>query len=186
MSNELEALLIIGVDYGISEDNQCAVINLHYNGIDHIIYETHDKEQVIALDEIARMENKKQTALTEYEAIKNTNPSEALECLEDIYRNGVFISDYDALGKQHPTNISPKTNKSFDEQCKTIKQSLLKAQEQEKVLEIIVKKNVDIEYIKTCFYDEKGGLKEYNAWVGHDEDKELTEEEFITLKENLL
>ena len=52
-----------------------------------------------------------------------------------------------------------------------------------KALEIIKEKNVDIEYIKTCFYEEKGGLKEYNSWVKHDEDKELIQEEFDLLKE---
>ena len=43
----------------------------------------------------------------------------------------------------------------------------------------------DIEYIKTCFFDEKGGFKEYNAYVGHDEDKELSQEEYDLLKEVL-
>lgn len=52
-----------------------------------------------------------------------------------------------------------------------------------KALEIIKEKNVDIEYIKTCFYDEKGGLKEYNSWARHNEDKELIQEELDLLKE---
>ena len=54
-----------------------------------------------------------------------------------------------------------------------------------KALNIINEKNVDIEYIKTCFDDEKGGFKEYNAYVGHDEDMELTQEEYELLKEVL-
>ena len=53
------------------------------------------------------------------------------------------------------------------------------------ILDIIKEKNVDIEYIKTCFYDEKGGMKEYNSWVGHDEDRALTQEQFNLLKEVL-
>lgn len=52
-------------------------------------------------------------------------------------------------------------------------------------LNIIKEKNVDIEYIKTCFDDEKGGFKEYNAYVGHDEEYELTQEEYELLKEVL-
>lgn len=52
-----------------------------------------------------------------------------------------------------------------------------------KALEIIKEKNVDIEYIKTCFYEEKGGLEKYNSWVRHDEDKELIQEEFDLLKD---
>ena len=54
-----------------------------------------------------------------------------------------------------------------------------------KALSIINEKNVDIEYIKTCFDDEKGGFKEYNAYVGHDEDMELSQEEYDLLKEVL-
>ena len=54
-----------------------------------------------------------------------------------------------------------------------------------KALNIINKKNVDIEYIKTCFDDKKCGFKEYNAYVGHDEDMELTQEEYDLLKEVL-
>jgi adenosine deaminase len=76
------------------------------------------------------------------EAIDNAKPSEALKKLDDIYRNGVFISGYDALGKQQATNISPETNKSISEQCDIIKQALLKSQEQEK-------ENAYIEKIKT-------------------------------------
>lgn len=56
MSKEL---LKIGIDLGTEKDEQCAVINLHYNGIDHIIYETCDKEQVEALNKIMEAENKK-------------------------------------------------------------------------------------------------------------------------------
>ena len=54
-----------------------------------------------------------------------------------------------------------------------------------KALEIIKTNNVDIEYIKTCFDDEKGGFKEYNAYVGHDEEYELAQEEYDLLKEVL-
>ena len=54
-----------------------------------------------------------------------------------------------------------------------------------KALNIIKEKNVDIDYIKTCFYDRKGGFKEYNAYVEHDEDEELSQEEYDLLKEVL-
>ena len=54
-----------------------------------------------------------------------------------------------------------------------------------KALQIIKTKNVDIDYIKTCFYDKKGGFKDYNAWVGHDDDEELSQEEYDLLKEVL-
>ena len=54
-----------------------------------------------------------------------------------------------------------------------------------KALNIIKEKIVDIDYILTCFDDEKGGFKEYNAYVGHDEDMELSQEEYDLLKEVL-
>lgn len=54
-----------------------------------------------------------------------------------------------------------------------------------KALEIIKTKNVDIDYIKTCFYDKKGGFKDYNSWVEHDDDEELSQEEYNLLKEVL-
>ena len=54
-----------------------------------------------------------------------------------------------------------------------------------KALEIIKTKNVDIDYIKTCFYDKKGGFKDYNAWAVQYENEELTQEEYDLLKEVL-
>ena len=82
--------LKIGVDLGTEKDEQCAVIILHYDGIDHIIYETHDKEQIEALNKIKQQE-----------AFDNPNPSEALECLEEI--DSMFYLDTEllkvALGK---------------------------------------------------------------------------------------
>ena len=54
-----------------------------------------------------------------------------------------------------------------------------------KALEIIKTKNVDIDYIKTCFYDKKGGFKDYNALAGHYGYEELSQEEYDLLKEVL-
>jgi len=119
-------------------------------------------------------------ALTELQAIKEANPSEALKCLKDIYRNGVFISDYDALGKQHATNISPETNKSISEQCNTIKQALLKAEKLEKVLEILKSKDTLYTQIKYC-----NSVDEYNKLVEYTNFDKLTQEEFDLLKEML-
>ena len=65
--------LKIGVDLGTEKDEQSAVIILHYDGIDHIIYETHDKEQIEALNKIKQQE-----------AFDNTNPSKAMDALEEI------------------------------------------------------------------------------------------------------
>ena len=54
-----------------------------------------------------------------------------------------------------------------------------------KALEIIKTKNVYIDYIKACFYDKKGGFKDYNALAGHYEYEELSQEEYDLLKEVL-
>lgn len=61
-----------------------------------------------------------------------------------------------------------------------IKQVLLKAQEQEKVLKIIFEKKVDTFYLRQCF-KVKDGLEKYNncCKVGY----KLTQEEFELLKE---
>lgn len=53
------------------------------------------------------------------------------------------------------------------------------------LINIIKEKNVDIEYIKTCCFGTKSGFKEYNAYVGHDEDMELSQEEYDLLEEVL-
>jgi len=61
-----------------------------------------------------------------------------------------------------------------------IEQSLIKAQENEKVLEVIKEKGVDVGYLKTC-----KTLEEYNSNCWNDEEdfnKKLTEEEFDLLK----
>lgn len=42
----------IGIDYGGNEDKHCAVLNLYYNDTHHLIYETFDKEQIKALDNV--------------------------------------------------------------------------------------------------------------------------------------
>lgn len=185
-------------------------------------------------------------ALLELKAIKESDSSEALKCIDDIYLNAIFVkkegqtvfdSHYKLFGE------SPETHKTISEQCSIIKQYILKiqsqnmkyneinktfndshiceikkefakytplcekskcdecplsvgdgiclknvfekkwesqikAQEQEKVLEIIFEKNVDIIYLK-----DSNNVEEYNSHFGCVICK-LTKEEFNTLKEN--
>ena len=92
------------------------------------------------------------------EAIDTANPSEALECLEKPIIRFARTSE----------DIDFKDYEEYD----TIKQSLLKAQEQEKVLEIINEKEVNISSLKA--YD----LEEYNMIY----ENKLTQEEFDLLK----
>lgn len=127
-------------------------------------------------------------ALERLEAIDNANSSKALECLEDIYRNAVFINEKQEIQNKHKIFIeSPETNKTISEQCNTIKQALLKAQEQKRVLNIIKEKNVDVYILKTCInlehYNSEIRRKNQNNTYSYEIWYELTEEEFSTLKE---
>ena len=103
--------------------------------------------------------------LKELQAIKEAKPSEALESLEKVkgYRTGGIISFEVFLEETEEYN--------------TLKQALLKAQEQEKVLNIITKKNIDIFELKIS-----KKVEEYNAVVKRPFDT-LTQEEFKLLKE---
>lgn len=101
-----------------------------------------------------------------YEKYLTINSSEALKYLEELEQN---IKDRIILAEDRQLKL-----------CATIKQALLKSQELEKVIRIIMEKYVDIralKYAKT--------YKEYNARVLNliaKIDDFLTEEEFDLLK----
>jgi len=98
-------------------------------------------------------------ALLELQAIKNAEPSEALECLKNIKE----------IGKD-----------CLDDCCDTwfniIKQALLKAQEQEKALNTTKEKNVNCQGLMAC-----ETVEEYNEPSNYFLHK-LTQEEFDLLK----
>ena len=101
-------------------------------------------------------------ALTELQAIKEAKPSKALEYLEDIKKwvlDNIVLLDTDLT--------------KFD----TIEQALLKAQEQEKVLEIIKEKNVNIVILKVS-----ENVEAYNVSIINYPKWQLTQEEFNLLK----
>lgn len=106
--------LKIGVDLGTEKDEQCAVIILHYDGIDHIIYETHDKEQIEALNKIKQQES-----------INNANHSEAMDCLEEI-DSMFYLDKYRTTegGNREEYEFYPSFTKEYD----TVKQYILKTQ----------------------------------------------------------
>jgi len=102
-------------------------------------------------------------ALKRIEAIDNAKPSEALEDFKIIKFktiNAGYDYGYEVWNK--------------------IEQTLLKAQEQEKVLKIIFEKNVDIEDIK-LYKNYEDYCKGKEKWLLR-KDLWLTEEEFETLK----
>ena len=90
-------------------------------------------------------------------AIENANPSETLKCVDVLKEDGCITTLYQGKALE------------------TIRQALLKAQEQEKVLEIVLEKRVDM-YALIITYD----LKDYNEMIKHT--YELTQEEFELLK----
>ena len=112
-------------------------------------------------------------ALERLESIDNSNPSEALECLEKLESKSQIMQGCYEL------NISKKeeleNNEEVDKYTNTIKQALLKAQENEKMLEIMKDKWVNVAVLihsKT--------VEEYNnnAYTPYN----LTQDEFDLLK----
>lgn len=103
-------------------------------------------------------------ALQRLESIDNANPSEALEELD---------SGFEVHTKEYGNMIA-----YGEEQVDTIKQALLKSQEQEKVLKIVFEKYVDLNLLD-CDDD----VGQYNRHFG--KDRQLTQEEFELLKEML-
>ena len=71
-------------------------------------------------------------SLTELQQIKSAEPTKALECLKTLgeLRGGSF-------------DFNTRLKVRFEEEFDTIKQALLKAQENDKVLDVIISKNVD-------------------------------------------
>ena len=108
--------------------------------------------------------------LDRLEAIDNANPSKALECLEEMAKYRIEYSEY----------LMPIKDIS---EYKTIKQTLVKAQEQEKILkalEIIKKKRVACDLLTNSDVTD---YKKYNSHCDkYDFIVPLTEEEFKLLK----
>jgi len=130
------------------------------------------KSEDILIDKNTLLDIKKELEL---ESIDNAKPSEALKCVDDINADLVALPKHiegcDDIFDDYLEDISIKTN--------SIKQALLKAQEQEKVLNIIKEKNVDIKLLKksTSWLD-------YYTRVKHKtgETTELTDNEYDLLK----
>ena len=107
--------------------------------------------------------------LTEYEAIENANPSEALECLENIG----FAPLNECCGSPY-TRISDE----YEDDYNTIKQALETKSKKELAFDVIKEKDVDIQRLVKCI-----NLTAYNN--GLPKKRQLTREEFDLLKEVL-
>jgi len=120
-------------------------------------------------------------------AVDNANPSEALKCVDKLEQviEEITISNAD-LRNTLKASVS----------LAIIKQSLLKAQEQEKVLDVIKNKRVNVANLIDWFNNSRntsyeGYLSDYyqEGWFIHFKDNDgvdimyqLTQEEFDTLK----
>ena len=94
-----------------------------------------------------------------------------LEYIRDI--SYLIMENYS--DKEPLTEEKKASKKCFLRYCNEIKQALIKAQEQEKVLKILFEKNVTIFWLKEC-----KSLEEYNYNTA--DYMKLTQEEFDLLK----
>lgn len=138
-------------------------------------------------------------ALQRLEAIENANPSEAFECLEETLNkafdygvqttlDNLLLRGYNTanmLKRELLGNTLDRDLRNDKEEwinnlkINTIKATLQKVQEQEKVLEIIKEKNVDL-----CILTDCDNVNEYNKSLGNFRPvgDRLTYEEFDLLK----
>jgi hypothetical protein len=114
-------------------------------------------------EEVKSFRNRLQQALTELQAIKEANPSEALECLHKV-ASKVELADCDDYWEVR--NAYAK-----------VEQALLKAEKLEKALEIIKNKDVDIRVL-----NESDNVEMYNEISLR---PHLIESEFEFIKEML-
>lgn len=104
-------------------------------------------------------------SLLELKQIKDTEPSDALKCVDVLKEEGCIT-----------TLVQGKI-------LETIRQYILKAQEMERVLKIINKKEVNVNTLINCIIGAIEPLEFYNEKVS--ENLKLTQQEFDLLKEVL-
>ena len=112
-----------------------------------------------------------QQSLQRLESIDNANPSEVLRALENLGTHGIEYREPFELG--FTKSMPFKSTKEF----KIIKQALIKAQENEKVLEILKKKEIDTFMLMLC-----DNVEQYNSGLKNKPNRQLTQEEFDLLK----
>ena len=121
------------------------------------------KEVVEAFDIIEK-------GLQRLESIDNAKPSEVIKKLDDI--SYLVLNEIDDL----------KNKELWKSYFNTIKNYILKAQENEKVLEIIKEKRIDIESFYKTFIEDDFNYLDYQIMYGTYGLELLTKEEFDLLK----
>ena len=143
------------------------------------VYDTIEVDDGLIGDKYPKQIKILKQALQRLEAIDNANSSKALK-----YVNGKIADLEDDL--QHYTMVDKDKCKEFYirenlKQLNTIKQALIKAQEQENVLEIIKEKKVDIwKFIDNGIFNYS--YDDYYFCWNYYSCKKLTQEEFDLLK----
>lgn len=145
----------------------------------------YEKDIVKSVNEILPNScNKVEQALQRLESIDNANPSEALECLDYIENK---VKDLEYVAKQND-NEYLLSKYIPSEKFNTIKQALLKAQEQEKeneLLKEIIKslfdrgcplhQYIDKDFGLTIEVDDECSILHLGKYKGVDLDKKLKE-----------
>ena len=129
-------------------------------------------------------------ALERLEAIDNANPSEALEELEMLHDCSTAMQELPSSNWIEYAETEAELDLKLHFAYLDIKQSLIKSQEQEKVLEIIKEYQVDIWLLKQCDYENyirirKEAMVSIGQIVNEDGiilENEITQEEFDLLK----
>lgn len=128
----------------------------------HLTFVNHDNEIINDYEEECNIIEK---ALQRLEAIDNAKPSEALD----------ITNSYLKVFEEEKTDVLYDIE-SFKQDFISVKQALLKAQDQEKVLKIMFTKTVSIFQMSCC-----KNADEYNDLKFNDNEK-LTKDEFDLLK----
>ena len=98
----------IGIDYsGADEDKHCAVLNFYYNDTSHLIYETFDKEQIKALDNVLQNTFEQQRKVMALEIIKEkeVNMQVFNQCEDAETYNKVYIKQKDRQLTEEEFNL---------------------------------------------------------------------------------
>lgn len=91
--NETNDFLQIGIDYGgEDEDKHCAILNLYYNDTNHLIYETFDKEQIKALDNVLQNILKQQLKARALDIMVKKKVDVSL-----VYASSIFVDYNDEI-----------------------------------------------------------------------------------------
>lgn len=98
----------IGIDYSGNEDKHCAVLNLYYNNTHHMIYETFDKEQIKALDNVLHNTFEQQVKAMAWDIVAKKNVD--LRTLKSCFNTPAGLKEYN----KHQREENELTEEEFN------------------------------------------------------------------------